>query len=105
MRVLLAVLAIAGVLVACSGASPDPLATSTGPSYAEQAAPILVCPGPFALIKLMQQSDGVFNEADHNQDNQICQLDVVDPNDGTLVHRTSIDNNVPFKVGSCPQNF
>jgi hypothetical protein len=106
MRALLAIVSALAVVVACSETSSDPFAAGGGgPNYAEEASPILVCPGPFTPVKLLQQTDGMFDEADHNRDNQVCRLDVVDHNDGTLIHRTFVDNNVALKVGTCPRNF
>jgi hypothetical protein len=100
MRVLLAVIAVAGILVACSESPTDP-AVNRGPSYGGYA---YGCPGAFT------QTSGVFTEedparlADENADGVVCYLDVVKPTDGTI-RRTYVDNLVPNRVATCPSGF
>ena len=95
MRALLAALAGALVLAACSDVPTNPTAVSTDLALANQ----LYCPGPFTLVG----SKG-HEEVDNNGDFQICQLDIL-LDDKVTVATTFVDNNVPHDIGACPKGF
>src|SRR4051794_30328326 len=84
MHVLLGVLAVAGVLVACSDSPTDPVVVGSGPSYAVEGA---FCPAPFTQTTGSIAAGSEAALADNNGDQVACFLDVLDPQDETVVHR------------------
>jgi hypothetical protein len=99
MRALLAVVALAAVVLACSEAPTDPIAVNTDPSY---ATGFLGCQNQFTMGNIISVEAA---EADANQDGAVCFLDVLEPGNSEVVNRTYTDNNVPNQLGNCPDSF
>ena len=98
MRSLFALAALITIAVACSDAR-DALDVNTGPSLGEAA---FVCPGQFNRSNLVDEEAAA---TDANGDGTVCYIDVVSPEDGLLLQRTYVDNNVPNTIAACPRSF
>jgi hypothetical protein len=95
MRALLAALAVALVVAACSDVPTNSTAAPTDLTLANE----LYCPGPFTMV-------GAKNDpaADNNADGFVCELVILAEDKVTLV-ATYVDNNVPHDIGACPKGF
>jgi len=90
------------VAIACTQTPTSP-SWSAGPRLAEATG--LGCPGPFTATNYAFEPGSEEDQADANGDGIACFLDVVDPANGSTIHRTYVDNNVPNRVATCPESF
>lgn len=95
MRALLAVLAAASLVAACSEIPTDPTAASTDLTLAKQ----LYCPGPFTMVGAKKDT-----AIDNNADGSICEMILLAEDKVTLI-ASYVDNNVPIDQKACPTGF
>jgi hypothetical protein len=94
----------AAVLLAACG--PEPTSSHAGlESVVEEKVGTNGCPIPFygpTVVKYGTEA----SEADRNADGYICYLEVVAPDDKSLIHTTYVDNVIPpNEIAGCPKDF